>query len=165
MAIAAQLIRDARRRAGLTQAELGERAEIPQSVVSAYESARREPSVDMLTRLAAAAGFDLRLDLRPATTRSPLQVVVDRNRLRLRRELLRLGASNVRVFGSVARGEDTPDSDVDLLVDVGESTGLFALGRMRSAAERILGANVDIVPAHSLKADARERALAEAVAL
>ncbi|MFZ2964884.1 MAG: nucleotidyltransferase domain-containing protein [Rhodoglobus sp.] len=165
MTVASQVLRDARARARLTQAELGSRANVPQSVVSAYESARREPSVDMLTRLTAAAGFHLRLDLTPAAPRSRLQSLVDRNRLRLRRELMALGASNIRIFGSVARGDDAPDSDVDVLVDVDESVGLFALGRMRSAAERVLGVPVDIVPADGLKADVRELVLAEAVPL
>lgn len=138
---------------------------MPQSVISAYESARREPSVDMLARLVAAAGFELLIGLTPAAPKSRLQVVLDRNRLRLRRELHELGASNIRVFGSVARGEDTDASDVDILVDLDDSTGLFALGRMRSAAERILGASVDVVPENSLKPDVRERVLVEAVPL
>jgi len=119
----------------------------------------------MLTRLTAAAGFELRLDLAPATPRSRLQSVVEHNRLRLRRELMALGAANIRIFGSVARGDDGPDSDVDLLVDIDESIGLFTLGRMHSAAERVLGVSVDVVPADSLKADVRERVLAEAVPL
>jgi predicted nucleotidyltransferase len=71
----------------------------------------------------------------------------------------------VRLFGSVARGDDGPDSDVDLLVDVAPGVGLFALGRMRSEAERILGISVDIVPANSLKPDVADRVLAEAIAL
>ena len=112
MIAASQVLRDARQRSRLTQAELGRRADVPQSVISAYESARREPSVDMLVRLVAAAGFDLRIGLTPAVPKSRLQVVLDRNRLRLRRELQELGASNIRVFGSVARGEDTGGSDV-----------------------------------------------------
>lgn len=156
------LIRTARQRAQLTQVELGERAGVPQSVVSAYEAARREPSVDMLTRLVSAAGFDLKLELEPASPRSPLQRLLDRHRLRLRRELHSLGASNIRVFGSAARGDDTQQSDVDILVDLDESVGLFTLGRMRTAAEAILGVSVDVVPAGSLKADVRERVLAEA---
>ena len=55
--------------------------------------------------------------------------------------------------------------DVDLLVDIGDSAGLFALGKMRSAAERILRATVDVVPENSLKPDVRARVLAEAVPL
>lgn len=165
MIAASQVLRDARQRSHLTRAELGRRADVPQSVISAYESARREPSVDMLARLVAAAGFDLRIGLTPAAPKSGLQVVLDRNRLQLRRELQELGASNIRVFGSVARGEDTGGSDVDLLVDIGDSVGLFTLGRMRTAAEGILGVSVDIIPSDSLKPGVRDRVLAEAVAL
>ena len=58
---AGAVIREARRRVGLSQAELGRRAEVTQSVVSAYESGARQPSVPTLTRLVDAAG--LRLDL------------------------------------------------------------------------------------------------------
>lgn len=76
-----------------------------------------------------------------------------------------LGASNITLFGSVAGGEDGPGSDVDVLVDVEESTGLFALSRMRTAAESIQGVAVDIVPANSLKADGSAKVLAEAMPL
>ena len=61
------------------------------------------------------------------------------HRHELKRVLEELGASNIRLFGSVARGDDTSDSDVDLLVDVNEKVGSFALGRTQSEAERILG--------------------------
>ena len=162
---AAQTLRDARARAGLTQVELGARAGVPQSVVSSYESARREPSVDMLRRMVSAAGFDLTLRLTPAVQLSPLRQKVERHRLRLRRELQSLGATDVRLFGSVARGEDRVESDVDILVDVDDSVGLFALGRMRTAAEACLGVPVDVVPSNSLKPDVREKGLSEAVRL
>jgi predicted nucleotidyltransferase len=76
-----------------------------------------------------------------------------------------LGATNVRLFGSVARGDDGPNSDVDLLVDLKPNVGLFALGEMSAEAKRILGCSVDIVPANSLKPDLAERVLAEARAL
>jgi transcriptional regulator with XRE-family HTH domain len=57
-------LRDARRRAGLTQAELAHRAGTSQATVSAYESGRKQPSVETLGRLLAAAG--LRLTVEPA---------------------------------------------------------------------------------------------------
>lgn len=165
MVAASQLLRGTRQRSRLTQAELGARADVAQSVISAYESARREPSLDMLTRLVAAAGFELTLEVTPTGQKSRLQLLLTRHRLRLRRELHSLGASNIRVFGSAARGTDGPASDVDILVDIDDSVGLFALGRMRTAAEAILGVPVDIVPATSLKPDVRERVLTEAVVL
>ena len=161
---AAATILDARRRSGLTQAELGTRARVAQSVVSAYESGRREPGVETIRKLVNAAGFELTLALTPRR-RSRLQRLVDARRSALSKALTDLGASNIRLFGSVARGEDGPSSDVDLLVDVDASTGLFALGRMRSAAEAVLGTSVDIVPANSLKPDAVARIQAEAIPL
>ncbi len=162
---AAAAIRETRLRAGMTQTELAARAQVTQSVVSAYESARREPGFETLRKLIAAAGFDLEVVLSPSPERSPLRASVDRNRMGLARALQKLGARNVRLFGSVARGDDGPQSDIDLLVDVTSGVGLFALGQMRSEAERILGSSVDIVPANSLKKDVAERVLAEAIAL
>src|SRR5256885_610128 len=62
---AADLLREARSRSGLSQSELSRRAGIPQSVISAYERARRVPSVDTMERLAAAIGFEVVLRARP----------------------------------------------------------------------------------------------------
>lgn len=162
---AASTLRSARTRAGLTQTELASRAAISQSVVSAYESSKREPSFETLRRLVAASGFELDVVLVPTASASTRMRAVDQNRTRLQRTLGKLGAHNIRLFGSVARGDDGPESDIDLLVDVRSNVGLFALGRMRSEAERILGATVDVVPANSLKPDVAERVLAEAVPL
>jgi len=162
---AASTIRGARVRAGLTQTELAAKANVSQSVVSAYESSKREPSFETLRKLVAATGFDLDVILVPAAPKTSRRQAVDQNRMRLQRTLGRLGARNIRLFGSVARGDDGPDSDVDLLVDVAPDVGLFALGRMRSEAERVLGTPVDVVPANSLKSDVVERVLAEAIAL
>ena len=145
--------------------ELAASANIAQSVVSAYESSRREPSFEMLRKLVAASGFDLEMLLVPSGAKSTRRQSVERNRVRLQRALRALGARNVRLFGSVARGDDGPESDVDLLVDIEPGVGLFALGRMRSEAERILGISVDVVPANSLKPDVAERVLAEAISL
>lgn len=63
----------------------------------------------------------------------------------------RHGVTNLRVFGSVARGDDTDDSDLDLLVDVPGDMGLLGLGRLRVELEAIIEAPVDLVPASDLK--------------
>ena len=159
------MLRGARSRAGLTQLDLAARAHVAQSVVSAYESSRREPSFETLRRLIVATGFEMDIALVPVAHNSIRRQTVESNRLQLRRSLRKLGARNVRLFGSVARGDDGPNSDIDLLVDIAPDVGLFALGRMRSEAERILGVSVDIVPANSLKPDVADRVLAEAIAL
>jgi uncharacterized protein len=75
-------------------------------------------------------------------------------------------AGNVRVFGSVARGEDTPESDVDLLVDFPASErGLFPLLRLAGEVERLVGRPVDVAAVEVMCGPVRERALAEAIPL
>lgn len=59
--VAGDLIREIRRESGLRQAELARRAALPRSVVSAYEHGHRQPGVDALARLAAAAGLELQI--------------------------------------------------------------------------------------------------------
>lgn len=71
----------------------------------------------------------------------------------------------MRLFGSVARGDDGEGSDVDLLVDVGPDVGLIQLSRMQSAAEALLEASVDIVPSSGLKPDLVESVMRDAVRL
>ena len=61
--------------------------------------------------------------------------------------------TNLRVFGSVARGQDRPDSDVDLLADLPPGMGLLGLGRVQADLEAILGSRVDLIPAGDLKPD------------
>lgn len=74
-------------------------------------------------------------------------------------------AQNLRVFGSVARGDATADSDVDLLVDLRPHASLFDIGELECELTRLLGVKVDVVPARSVKASIRERVLREAVPL
>jgi predicted nucleotidyltransferase len=81
------------------------------------------------------------------------------------RAAARHGASNVHVFGSVARGEDTLESDLDILVDVtGETTPWFP-GSMVADLEQLLGRRVQVVIRRSLSPLIRESVLREAVPL
>ena len=75
------------------------------------------------------------------------------------------GVRNLRVFGSVARGEDRPDSDVDLLADLPPGLSLIGLGRVEADLEAILGSHVDLIPAEDLKPGTRERIVRDLVAL
>lgn len=68
-----------------------------------------------------------------------------------RQEILKILAhypmiSNVRIVGSVARGEDTEDSDIDFLVDTDSETTLFDIGGLHEDLEELLGVPVDIIP-------------------
>jgi predicted nucleotidyltransferase len=88
---------------------------------------------------------------------------------RLRAEILaaaaRHGATNVRVFGSVARGDADPASDVDFLVDFEPGRSLLDLASLLVELEDLLGRPVDVVTEPGLKARIRQRVLAEAVAV
>lgn len=75
------------------------------------------------------------------------------------------GAGNVRVFGSVGRGEEGASSDLDLLVDMAEGRSLFDLIALSNDLEESLGVDVDVVTEASLSPYIRHRVLDEAVAL
>lgn len=84
--------------------------------------------------------------------------------LRDQREVLRsMGVERVALFGSVARGEEGANSDVDLLVDLGPDVGYFDLIAIREHLETVLGRRVDLVPRRALKRQLRERILSEAI--
>jgi predicted nucleotidyltransferase len=77
----------------------------------------------------------------------------------------RNGAYNVRVFGSVARGEADERSDVDFLVDMEPGRTLLDLGGLHADLEELLGVKVDVGTERSLKPRIRDRVLREARAL
>ncbi|WP_200919370.1 XRE family transcriptional regulator [Curtobacterium sp. Leaf261] len=162
---AAVLLRTARQRANLTQVELAVRAGVTQSVISTYENNRREPSFAVLHRLLVAAGFEPEVVLHPRPERKPLRNLVGERRDEVIAAFEGLGGRNVRLFGSVARGDDTAESDVDLMVDLDAGAGLFALMEMQDTAEQILGVRVDVVCADGLSGGAARNALADAIAL
>ena len=75
------------------------------------------------------------------------------------------GAHNVRLFGSVARGEAHSDSDIDVLVDLEPDRSLFDLGGLLMELQDLLGCKVDVVTEHGLRPRIRERVLRDAVPL
>lgn len=77
----------------------------------------------------------------------------------------RYGIRNIRVFGSLARGEAEPQSDIDLLVEYVPGKGGFAFVEFCEAVETLLGRKVDVVTDRSLPALIRDRVLAQAVPL
>lgn len=81
----------------------------------------------------------------------PIGQLVASRRDELRCVLRDHGFMNARVFGSVARGDEGPHSDVDLLVDLPAGISLFDILRLREDLERVLGVVVDLVPSQRLK--------------
>jgi predicted nucleotidyltransferase len=83
-----------------------------------------------------------------------------------REEILRIaaqhGATDVRVFGSVARGTAGPESDLDLLVDLGPSRPPWFPGGLIADLEELLGCHVDVATERTLHRRIRDRVLTEA---
>ena len=75
------------------------------------------------------------------------------------------GARNVRVFGSVVRGEDAPESDVDLLVDFEPGRGLLNHAALIEELQNLLGCKVDVASHNGLKPRIRQHVIEEAVVL
>jgi len=86
-----------------------------------------------------------------------------------RRQILALatehGLENVRIFGSMARGDAGDDSDVDLLVTAPDGTSGLALGGLLMDVSKLLGRKVDVVTDRALRPAVRDRILREAVSL
>jgi uncharacterized protein len=81
------------------------------------------------------------------------------------RAAARHGAGNVRIFGSVARGEADEESDIDLLVEMEKGRSLFDLGGLLMELEELLGHKVDVVTYKALRPRIRDRVLREATPL
>jgi uncharacterized protein len=167
---AAALLATVRREAGLTQAELARRAKTSQAMVARYEAGAASPTVRTLARLLRAAGRELVL-AGPATPdqptrRGPVAALLRERRKEILAAADAVGASDVRIFGSVARGEEASESDIDLLVDFpAHERGLFPLLKLADEIEAIVGRPVDVAAVEVMAPQVRERALAEAIPL
>lgn len=121
-----------RRRAGLTQKELADLSGVAQPNIAAYENGTRRPSARMLERLARAA------KPRPSAVLATHHALVKRLAQQHK-------ATSVRVFGSVARGDDRPGSDLDLLVRFAPGASLFDQIGLAQDLEDALGVHVDVI--------------------
>lgn len=97
--------------------------------------------------------------------RSPLGMRLRKRATEVRQLVANAGGSNVRVFGSVAKGSDQPESDIDLLFSMTHPLSLLELGSLERQIGDLLGAEVDLVPEAAIRPDLRERVLSEAVLL
>lgn len=170
------LLHHARARAELTQAELAERAGTSQSALARYETGVAVPTLPTLERLLAACGYRLQVGAVRSTPPFPASTSVRgqlgpraRELRRHRRRVLSAardrGVRRVRVFGSLARGEEMPGSDIDLLVDLEPGRTLLDLAAFRREAQGILGVPVDVATPDMFKERIRAEVEAEAAPL
>jgi len=94
-----------------------------------------------------------------------LAELVQTRREDILRAATKRGAYNVRVFGSVARGDADEQSDLDLLVDMETGRSLFDLGGLLTDLEELLGRSINVVTEKGLRDRIRDRVLSEAVPL
>jgi uncharacterized protein len=87
---------------------------------------------------------------------------LSRHRDAIRRIVESHRTRNVRVFGSVLRGEDTEQSDLDLLVDATSQTSLFDIGAIRAELKQLLGVRVDVLTPEDLPERARAAVIEQA---
>ncbi len=73
------------------------------------------------------------------------------------------GVKSLAIFGSVARNEAGPDSDVDILVEFDQPVGLFELAELKEYLESVLGKRVDLATPGALRPHMREQIMREAV--
>lgn len=97
----------------------------------------------------------------PAVNRDVLQA----QRAAILETAARHGASAVRLFGSLARGDQSAESDVDLLVDLEDGRSLFDLARLELELEALLGCPVDVAIFNALRPRVKEEVLRDAVPL
>ena len=116
----------------MTQRDLAEASRVPQPNIAAFENGSRRPSAQMLERLHAAA--------RPRPSTAPAQ-----HRSEVERVLREHKAVSAKVFGSVARDEDRPGSDLDLLVAFETGASLFDQVGLAQDLEDLLGVHVDVL--------------------
>jgi len=162
------LITNARNNSGLTQAELAIRAGTSQAAIARYEADRVSPSVSTLERVLRAAGEELLLSSargNQADLSGEKAQLVRRHKVEIANLARTHGARNVRLFGSVVRGEDTAQSDIDFLVDAPKEKALSISISLQAALEDLLKCKVDVSPESIMKPNVRKAALKEAVAI
>ncbi|HEU0190412.1 MAG TPA: nucleotidyltransferase domain-containing protein [Mycobacterium sp.] len=143
-------MREARRRRDMSQRNLAQAAGVPQSTVANVESDRQQPSVAMLERLLAAAGF--RLETRLVNTVRPSELL-ERHRDGVARLLARCPIARAWVFGSVARGEDRPGSDLDLLIELTPNASFTDYVGLEDDLVELLACPVDVITTRELKSN------------
>lgn len=117
---------------------------------SAFDTGQRIPSPQVPARILEAP------EGRPS-------VLIEQHRNEIRATVERFRATRTRIVGSVARGDDRPGSDFDVLVDFTDEATLLDEVGLRLALYDLLRVEVDVIASNSLRGEIRERLLSEAV--
>ncbi len=160
-------VAEGRRSRGLSQAALAVAASIDRTALSKIETGRRGIGSAELARIAEALG----LPFEHFFTKTPVDADPDPLKvIRSKRGAIlsicrRHGAHSPRLFGSIARGQAMPESDIDFIVDMEQGRSLLDQAALLVELRELLGRNVDVVTAQGLRDRIRERVLDEAIPL
>lgn len=133
---------------GITRAELARRMGTDRATVGrVLDPAETRVTLDTLARAAAVLG---RIPVVALTPERP-SALLARRRDALRRIAEARGLRNVRIFGSVARGDDTPESDLDLVADLPAELSLLAVAAIAEELSEALGRHVDLAERGALE--------------
>jgi predicted nucleotidyltransferase len=149
-------------REGVSRAELARRMHTSRSTVGrVLDPADESVTLSTLSRAAAALGREPAVSLAPERA----SVLLERHREKPRRIAEEHGLENVVVCGSVARGTDATDSDLDLVADIPEELDLFAVAVIVEAMSAALGRTVDLGERRCLRPRVRETVERDSVPL
>jgi len=95
----------------------------------------------------------------------PLNTLITKNRNAIKEIARRYNATNIRIFGSMARGDASPDSDVDILADLDTNTSLLDRIALSQEIEDLLGRKIDLVTPDKLHRIIKDKIIKEAVSL
>lgn len=175
MSDVAGTLRNARAEADLSQTRLAAIAGTSQPALARYESGATIPTLPTLERLLSACGRQLQIAAPPLTEGAraisvrgqlgPFADLLRQQRSAILETARKRGVSKVRVFGSVVRGEDTTDSDLDLLVELKRGKTLLDLAGFRREVADLLDHPVDVATPDMLKDRLRDEVLEEALPL
>lgn len=152
----------ARRAKGESKADVARGAGLSEPAVRRlFSGANPNPTVKTLDAIAEHLGLALTFEPSERARGAPTLAALRERAGEIATIVAAHGGRNVRVFGSVARGEARPGSDVDLLVDMERGTSLFELSAMEIELEELIGCSVDVVTAgHDRMAHIHEEAVA-----
>ncbi len=141
-----EVVKNARNDTGLSVRKFAEKAGVSPSTLSRIENRKLEPTMPMLEKLLEVASQHIVLaDSDPSAGTTPTMDLIRDYRQPMLDLAAKYGVTDLRVFGSVGRGDATSDSDVDLLVRALPGVGLFSVEEFRFQVEALLGHPVDVV--------------------
>jgi predicted nucleotidyltransferase/DNA-binding XRE family transcriptional regulator len=164
----AALIRTARQSEGLTQHALALRVGTSQAAIARYETGVSIPRADTLDRVLEACGKAVATRSVPAAIvpiprGGPIGRLVSMYRQEIREAGKKISAKPLLLFGSVARGEETPESDLDILVELPTGSDPLATYDLGAELEALLKVHVDVLSTRVARPEVLEQALRDAV--